>query len=99
MGNAANKVIDFGKRIGSTVLDVGNRARDFIGKGYDFIRKIPVIGPMAEQLVNKPIPQLKGLTAKQIAEMGSKGLDIGNKFQGGDYSGAIGDVMQFQPPS
>lgn len=63
------------------VLGWGNTAKNYITKGYDFVRKIPVIGSAVSNLVeNVPIP-LIGMTAKQIAGYADSALNVGNDIQ------------------
>ena len=96
MGNVANRVIDFGKKVGSTVLDVGRKARDWIGGAFNTIKRIPIIGGIAEKLVDIPTP-LGGLSARQITDMGSKAIDAGGRIEQGDIIGGITDGMRIRP--
>lgn len=68
------------KKVGSKVMPVFNGIRSGISKGFDFVKKIPVIGDIADKAASTPIPQLKGLSLKDIGSKASGVLDTANKI-------------------
>lgn len=59
------------------VVNIGNRARDYVKKGWDVVKSIPIIGGIANDLVNTNIP-LVGSSISDIAGKADRYLDIGN---------------------
>lgn len=64
------------------VSDIGNKIRGGIGSAWNFIKKIPVIGNLAEKAVNTPIPFLGGASLSNVAQGASTGLDVVNGING-----------------
>jgi len=62
------------------VLDWGNTAKNYVVKGYNFVKKIPVIGGMVDKLVDQPLPII-GMSARQLGGIADQGLSIGNDIQ------------------
>ncbi len=97
----AGKVWGGIKSAGGRVLDIGNKIRDGINKGYNFVRKIPVVGNAVDKLLSTPIPVLGGLSLKSIADTANTALDVGNDIgrltgmrSGGKDSGKLNDMVQ-----
>jgi hypothetical protein len=63
--------------IGQKVLSIPNVIREGISKGYNFLSNIPVIGDITKNLANTPV--FRGMSAAQLANIASQGLDIANK--------------------
>lgn len=59
------------------VMNVGNKARDYVKKGWNVIKSIPVIGGIANDLVNTNIPII-GSSVADLANKADRYLDIGN---------------------
>ena len=72
---------DFVKNIGSKILGMANSARDTVSKIYSGIKKIPVIGNIADGLASMNIPGV-GMSAKDIANKASDYLDTANSLVG-----------------
>jgi hypothetical protein len=70
------------KNVARKVVDFGNRAKKIIGSGYNFIRKIPVVGNFVDTLASQNLP-LVGMSAKDIAGYLDKGLGIANDVNNG----------------
>jgi hypothetical protein len=90
--NPGSRILGGIAKAGSRILDIGNKAKDVITKGYNVAKRIPIIGDFAEQAVNTPIPQLGGMSANQIGKNFDKGLDVGNKARdiiGGEYGAPL----------
>jgi len=60
------------------ILDFGGTIRSGIGKAWDFVKRLPIIGNLAEGAVNTPIPFLNGASVKNIADGASTALDVAN---------------------
>lgn len=73
-------VFDWFKNGFKKILGWGNVAKQYITKGYNFVRKIPGLGNVVEGLVNTPIP-LIGMSANQIAGYADNALNVGNDIQ------------------
>ena len=78
------------KKVGKFVSDTGDAVKSGIGKAYNFVKGIPIIGNMVEEGLNKPV--FKGLSVKDIAGIAD---DKFKQFQGvneaiqkDDYLGA-----------
>ena len=87
------------KKVGSKVMPVFNGIRSGISKGFDFVKKMPVIGDMADKAASMPIPQLKGLSLKDIGSKASGVVDTANKIN--DYiqgSGGSSRPSRFKRP-
>jgi hypothetical protein len=84
-------------KVGGGILNVGNKVKDGISKGFDVIKKIPIIGDIAQTAVN--IPLIKGKSIADIAGIADQALKTGegvmggvNALKRGDIGGAIGSV-------
>ena len=62
--------------IGNRILDFGNTVRGGIGKAWDFVKRLPIIGNLAETAVNTPF--IGGMSVKNIADGASTALDVAN---------------------
>lgn len=101
MGNAGSgvkkfftKAWDGVKSIGSKVLGIGSTIRDGIGKGFNFVKKIPVVGQIVEKAVDTPIPFLKGATLRQVGDVASSALDTGQSLAKGDITGGLDNMTR-----
>ena len=69
------------KNFGSKILGMANGVRDTVSKIYSGIKKIPVIGNVADGLASMNIPGV-GMSAKDIANKVSGYLDTANSLVG-----------------
>jgi hypothetical protein len=60
------------------VLDFGNGIRRGVSKGYNFVKKIPVVGNLVDKLLDTPLPYI-GASARQIGHGLDTALDVGNE--------------------
>lgn len=78
------------KKVGKFVSDTGDKIKGGIGKAYNFVKGIPVIGNMVEEAINKPV--LEGLSVKDIANTADSKFQqfkgVNNAIQNDDYVGA-----------
>jgi hypothetical protein len=91
--------LSFFRDMGRKVLGWGNTIRSGINKGYNFVKKIPVIGNLVDKGLNTPIPMLGGMSLGGIGSVASTALDVGNSINGGDYSGAVKSAGNLPAPS
>lgn len=76
-----SKIFNFGKKAINKVVNFGNKGKEWIGKGYKFVRGLPVIGDLVEKGVNKSIPMLGGMSIKGIGKKADKYLGYANKVR------------------
>lgn len=69
------------------VLDIGNTAKDYIARGYNFVKSIPGIGNVVDGLLDKKLPILN-VSAKDLANNADNVLGAGNSLAEGDIVGA-----------
>ena len=53
------------KKVGKFVADTGDKIKGGIGKAYNFVKGIPVIGNMVEDALDKPV--FEGMSVRNIA--------------------------------
>jgi hypothetical protein len=89
------------KSAGGRVLDIGNKIRDGINKGYNIVKKIPVVGNVVDKMIDTPIPLLGGMSLKNIAGTANTALDVGNDIgritgmrNEGRDTGKLNDLVQ-----
>lgn len=75
--NIGKKIFGGIANVGKKVLSIPNTIKGGLTKAYDFVKKIPVIGDIAQTVANAPI--IRGYSPAQIAGMASQGLDLANK--------------------
>ena len=98
-GNLWNKVKKVGKsvwggvkKVGKWVSDTGDAVKSGIGKAYNFVKGIPVIGNLVEQGLNKQIPYIGGLSVKDVAGIADEKFKqfkgVNEAIQKDDFVGA-----------
>lgn len=61
-----------------TIVGIGNKIRSGLQTGWDFVKKIPVIGNLAQAAVKIPIPYFGDKSLDDLASIGKTALDVGN---------------------
>jgi hypothetical protein len=61
------------------VFDLVNKAKDWVAGAYDKIKNIPVIGQLADTVLNIPIPEV-GMSAKDLANIADKTISTTKKI-------------------
>jgi hypothetical protein len=74
---AASSVWNGIKSGGSRVLNWANKARDGINKGWNFVKKIPVVGNIADRAASLKLP-LINMSLKDVAGTADTALDTAN---------------------
>lgn len=88
MGQKGSRILSGIGKVGSSILSGLNTGREWISKGYNVAKNIPVIGNIVSSLAETPIPYV-GLSAKDLGGFASKGLDVAN-----DVANAIRDIQK-----
>lgn len=82
MGNAikaGKKILDFGRSGLNKVVDIGSKAKDWISKGYNTVKSIPIIGDFVDQMAGTNIP-LINMSAKDIAGGADRALGVAQQI-------------------
>ena len=78
------------KKVGKWVSNAGDTVKNAIGKGYNFIKGIPIIGNMVDNAIDQPI--LEGLSVRDIAGAADAKFKqfqgVNEKMQKDDFVGA-----------
>ena len=91
-------IFDWLKNAGKKVLGFANTVRGGIKSGFDFVKKIPLVGTLVNKALDVPV--LGGQSLNSIGNIADTALDVGNSLAGGDYrkaasrvAPAIGDAL------
>ena len=95
--NLGSKIYDGLKTGVNKVIDVGSSVRDGIKKGYEFVRKIPVLGSAVDGIADLQGPG--GITLRKLAEKGSDALDNLKGFASGAGLSDDNTAQETGPPA
>lgn len=88
--DVGGKILGGLSKAGGAVLNIGNKVKDGISKGFDFVKKIPVIGDVVDTLASAPI--IKGMSLKDLANKADTALQVGQSVKGGVDALRKGDI-------
>ena len=75
-----SKIFNGVKSAGSKVLNWANSARDGVKRAYKFSQKVPIIGDIVKNFINKSIPQIGGQSLGSLADKANSYLDEANNI-------------------
>lgn len=101
----ASRVWDTARNVGGKILGGANRAREMVGRGWNAVKNVPIIGNIADRLAGTPIPFLKGVSIKDLARTASGGIDMINRVgrtlgirpEGEPAVRSVGPVLRVKP--
>lgn len=87
-GNLLSGIKKIGKSIATGVYNVGSGIRRTVGKAYNFVRNIPVVGSAVDAAASMPLAFLGGRSVKDVGNIASKGVDLAGSVARGDLAGS-----------